>query len=96
MIGLFILNNFASSTTGVNWIVSLNICDYLKNLLRELVLGFSLNLDKTTAAQFSALSRSIIIKKRVELWHSDSYNRVILKMSMAKCTQNLVDGRQVQ
>ena len=35
----------------------------LKTYFCELVLGFMLNLDQTTAVQFSGLSRLIIIKK---------------------------------
>ncbi len=42
----------------------------LKTYFCELVPGFSLNLDQTTAGIFSGLSRSIIIEKKLNfvLW----------------------------
>ncbi len=61
------LSNFASRTTSVNQIVHKLFSIMLKTYFCKLVLGSSLNLDQTTAAQFSGLSTSIIIKNKIRI-----------------------------
>ncbi len=65
MIEHCILNNFVSGSTSINQIVHLIFTNMSKTYFCELVSGFFLNLNQTTAVIISGLSRSIIIEKNL-------------------------------
>ena len=77
LIDLLILNNFASRTIAVNQTVHLIFANMLKTYFCELVLGFLPNRNQTSLGQFYGLSRSIIIKKKLNFCIFRMANRVI-------------------